>query len=727
MIRDRSITARRRFYWAPRISAIAVVMLPISLHRVDYRASFGHGLAIATNKSSPAYAAFEDSHETFETRRIKIPEPKDVLALHSRYQPHPLVLTSGVRSVALKGLTIRSQTDLTPQPAYIAGETKLRQAPLALVDRRGELLSLQDRKRILAQQITVERDQYIVPSAGALARTLAEKELATLPSTPPSDRREIRSVTGNTIVIARAEPPPAPSTKPEDKKDDDRVASFMASVSSVRPVPDAIRPLWLNGQIEMTGGLAFVGSSENTLVVKRMVNGEVLEKGRIWINEGRFEIYVKSATGELVAELLGHGGRVLGRGEVNLVNLQEIPSKDNRIKDIRIALRPTTDGATMRTVSGYSHGQQMMPVREAKVEIQNYSDPQRVNDEGYYSEPTLAHNSTFVARASAPRHWSSLVVGQADHPQDIRLFSNKMMDALIGLELGNQSDRREAGLASVVWGQIRRDGKAVSGAVVEMAGNYRPIYFNEWYLPDTNLKSTTSNGLFAFINVKRGVQALRVANAGRMYPAQVFPTEDKHVSYIELELEDKLVTQFRVLDVLNMSTPIEARLRLVGTDEIVPLKDQGLIQYANGANPFMVEAEAGVDYEVSRVTLTGHPSNIHIPMIRHDWLTSLFNQNNILSLPGRGIIVGFVDDQDFDVELTGYGTKERMQIVYFDARGNKVEGRNGVAGGGFVIFNAPIGLQTLYIHPLQSRDTFSQIVVAEPEYVHVLTWSASAH
>jgi hypothetical protein len=67
-----------------------------------------------------------------------------------------------------------------------------------------------------------------------------------------------------------------------------------------------------------------------------------------------------------------------------------------------------------------------------------------------------------------------------------------------------------------------------------------------------------------------------------------------------------------------------------------------------------------------------------------------------------------------------------MHIVYFDAAGKPLESRTGVAGGGFAIFNAPAGLQTVYIHPVQSRDSYAQVVVAESAYVHVLTWSASA-
>ncbi len=341
------------------------------------------------------------------------------------------------------------------------------------------------------------------------------------------------------------------------------------------------------------------------------------------------------------------------------------------------------------------------------------------------ADATLSRESSFVARAVAPKHWASIVVGQAGDQQDIRLFSNALVDALINLQVDG-TDRKEAYKQGVVWGQVARDGKPVADAHVEMAGNYQVIYFNDMYLPDRNLKKTGANGLFAFLKVKSGVQALRVKSGGRMYPAQVFPTEDKHVSYVELHLRDKMVSQFRVFDVLDLEKPISAHVRLVGTDEILPVQGKQLVEYAMAADPFMVEAEAGPEYEISRTTLTGAPHLVQVPLIRRDWIHKIYQDTGAISHPGRGLIAGFIDDQDFEIEMTGYAPGEHMQIVYFDGEGRLTNAKTGVAGGGFLIFNAPPGLQTVYIHPSQSRETFSQIVVAEPRYVHVMTWAQPA-
>ncbi len=184
--------------------------------------------------------------------------------------------------------------------------------------------------------------------------------------------------------------------------------------------------------------------------------------------------------------------------------------------------------------------------------------------------------------------------------------------------------------------------------------------------------------------------------------------------------------QFRIFDVLDMNKPVSARLRLVGTDAELGLNKNQFVEYAVASGHFMIEAEPGGEYEVTRMTLTGSPHLVNVPLIKRDWVYSLYNHRNQGLMQGRGSIVGFIDDQDFEVELTGYLPGEQMQILYFDSEGKPLESKTGSAGGGFIVFNAPAGLQTIYIHPTQSRETYSQVVVAEPQYVHVVAWAASS-
>ncbi len=698
-------------FWS-RLLAGAVILFPYSLTKIDFRSVFTSGLSVSANRSSPPYSAFEDLHENFDSELPTIPDGGERIAAGKPIDMRMVQEIPRQRVVMMAGMTLRSPapTNVEPKAFYIAGESVRRMpamplgralvaatsmaspVPTEIVDKNGDLLPVPARKQALMAQ--VKDEDWTLPGPAQLARELAEQELL----------RQGR---------------PIPKEEPQPSNDD----QFVTKITSLIPNPDYYRPLWLNGQIEMTGGLAFVGP-ENHMIVKRVLNGRVQEQGRIWVTEGRFEIHVKKATGYLVAELQTRDGRILGRGEMNLLHLTDVPRKGDRVSDIRLSLHPTSEGASFRTASAYSHGQQRIAVPDARVEVQAYTNPQKTDDEGFVSEPSLNHDSSFVARATAKKHWSTLVVGQANHTQDIRLFSNSMVEALIDLNVEG-FERREAEHMAIVWGQVTGQGKPQAGVAVEMAGGYRAVYFNEMYLPDKKMSRTGSNGMFAFLKVKSGVQALRVKANGRMYPAQIFPSEEKHVSFVDVEIRDKVVSQFRVFDVLDLNKPVNARIRLVGTEEALPVGQQQYVEYSVAADPFMIEAEAGSDYEISRMTFTGAPHLVNVPLVKRSWMYDLYQAKNVRTIPGRGVIVGFIDDQDFEVELTGYPPQEQMQILYFDAQGRPLETKTGVAGGGFVIFNAPPGLQTIYIHPTQSRETYSQVVVAEPQYVHVVAWAAA--
>lgn len=693
-----SLRRKRIVFWR-RVTASAVVLFPLSLSNVDFRFMVHSGLSISANKASPAYAAFEDLRQNFDSNDFEIPDHGQRLATGTPVDISWTREVSQQRVVVMRGLTLRAEPKTVPGtfPQTVPGTDQKLVAANAVAQQRTNVSTTPNAAS--TPKITDEDFAAVTPAQRALE--LVEQELqATQGANAP-------------LLIAQYQ-------REQQAKDE----QLVSDLSTFVPNRDFLRPLWLNGQIEMTGGLAFVGP-ETHIEVKRVVNGETFERGRIWVTEGKFEIHVKKPSGYLVAELQTRDGRVIGRGEMNLLHLSEVPRKDNRVQDIRLALRPTADGAMFRTVSGYSHGNQKMPVADARVEIQAYTEPQGVDDEGFVSEPSLNKGSSFVARAVANKHWPSLVVGQAHHPQDIRLFSNSLVEALINLENGASMDRKEANQASIVWGQLTRDGAPVEGGQLEMAGEYQALYFNDLYLPDKNMKGTGRNGLFAFLKVKPGVQALRAKVNGRLYPAQIFPTEIKHVSYVELEVRNKVVSQFRVFDVLNLDAPIQAHIKLVGTDTALPLNKNQYVEYSVASDHYMIEADAGSDYEISRMTLTGTPHLVNVPLVKRELIHRLFAHKNPGTIPGRGMIMGFIDDQDFEVELTGYAPQEQMQILYFDAEGKPLESKTGAAGGGFIIFNAPPGIQTIYIHPTQSRETYSQVVVAEPHYVHVVAWAAA--
>lgn len=748
------VCGKSAYVFCGRLAAMAVLFLPYSLQKMDFRATFTRGLSLSTHKASPAYAAFEDLRANYSVPAVRKPAQVEILAAGEALDPRWIQKTIQQRQIVMKGMTFKMPAQYQPViPALpaVSGPSEEMIAANAVEDgdpsldfrdNAGRLLPISTRRRMLANKL--KENDWSQPSVGAVAMGLVEAEVqAQIAANENSgsavgggvianndddgailDNNKTRNFRGRTIarndrdhdrdlLADLVQPPP-------NVLSDGDVPNFSA-FTTITPNPAFMRPLWLSGFIEMTGGLAFTGA-DTQIMVKRVLDGQVLEKGRIWISEGKFEIHVKKPVGQLVAEIYTRDGRVLGRGQMELLDLTTVNVKNDRVDDLRIALFPTSDGVALRPVSGYSHGTQKIAVREPRVEIQQHSNPIAPNDDGVVTDPSLGSESSYVARAQAKDHWPSLVVGQAHQPQDIELLSKSLVQAVVNLGL-RASDRKEAMYMSMVWGHVRNEGKAVAGATVEMAGDYQPIYFNDLYLPDKNLKATSGNGLFAFLHVKSGVQAIRLRVGGRLYPAHVFPTEEQHVSFTELSIQNKIVTQFRVLDASDFSKGLPAQIKLVGTEQPVSVQPGEAMRYAIASGAYMVEADAGADYEISRATVTGAPGSVIIPAVKREWLFGLAEARSITPVQDRGSIVGFVDGQDFEVEMTGYPGSESMQIVYFDAAGAPVEGRTGVAGGGFAIFNAPPGLQTVYIHPTQSRETFAQVLVAEPEYVHVLTWS----
>jgi hypothetical protein len=753
---------RKQARWAAICGAV-VFLFPLSLQHLDFRNMVAGGMSIAVHKSSPAFAALEDLREEYSNPVEELKsEPMHMIASGQSFNPRQFPQQSTQRVVALQGITIRARAGFQPKPFLVAGmstaaapeivqpSNRAEQVHISgrepvLTDIHGDLLPLVERKRRLVE---IYQDEDLAQqTVTEKAQDLIDQELSQ-PTANEIAHDYIPTSSGSHIYVA--------ATKPGTPREHDAVGSpkFGSSLLkmlmpshgndkrpslvatkrvSSTPVPDksvmslvsydseSLRPLWLSGQLEMKEGLAFMGP-ETVLTVKRVFQGQSQEMGKITINEGKFEIRVKEAVGRLVAELTTRNGETIGRGEVDLLTVDSRAAIEDRIAGLKIPIHPTTDGTSIQVVSGYSNDNQKFPVVQAKVQIDAYTEPLPVNEEGRIFDRSLSRGSSFVARAESSKYLPTMIIGTSGMHSEAPLYTRTMLDALTNLTLDG-SDRRQAMRQAIVWGRVSMDGKPVSGAQVELAGNYQPIYFNEVYVPDRTLTVTTQNGLFSYLMIPQGVHAVRVRYNGRTYPAQIFPATPETVSYIDLQLKERVSTQFQIYDLFNPRVPLGAQIRVVGVDEELPVNSGGFVEYPACANPFVVEADAGDEYELTRVMVNGTPDQVEIPTIKREWLSKLSAGRGINLIPQRGVIVGLVEDQAFEVELSGYGPNEPEDIVFFDPQGNPIDDKRGVAGGGFVVFNAPMGLQTIIIHPQYSHESLSQIVVAEPSFVHMVKFN----
>lgn len=681
--------------------ALAVVCLPSWTGFVDFQSTRLHPLRIETYKGSPAYAALEDAREL---PNLIIP----YIEQSSQYQSEHLV--AGGKSFSL------------PEPEQLLGLV-VRQEPAALETKTliavREPAEEQSLPLVVRQQLALNEadvDDWKLPSLRDTAKPLIEQALK---------ERLAWESTGNSeskgIYLA------SPLKKPSAALPQTFEVADVATKESVEPLQtmsiptENKRPLLLAGQIEMGGGLAYMGDDAE-LKVFRFNRDRAVEAGRVWVNEGRFEIHVREAVGQLVAELRSRDGELQGLGELELGSIPTPEKNSAKVANLYVKMLPATSGARTTVVSAYSFGSRRMPIAESKVFVRGLERELRSNDDAEFIEPDIDRRSTFVVRAESPGHWDTLMLSTADQPSELPLFPATMIKALMQLSMGAGY---ELGMdKAVVWGRVvDAKGRPVRGAKVEIADqtNGAAIYFNSMFLPDRHIESTTENGYFAFIEVPPGVQTIRTAVRGQMLPAQVFPAEAGKVSYVELQNGAERLASVHVFEAFDSQKPLMAGISVIGSDKDLEINGEGLVRLNGGSGTMTLEIQgSSADFEFMRIQAPRNIQTLNLPMIRRQWTQSLAAQHQVSIEPDRGTIIGFFDQDDFEVYLDDGLSSQERNTVYFNSVGRGLNQREGVRGGGFVIYNAPLGMRTITVIPKHGKEYLVRTVVAEPGVLNLL-------
>ncbi len=734
-------------------ASLGVTLLSSNTSHVDARGTSEKVIRVSLPHMSPAMAAMEDTFKDWTPRAelpgikpfevklraehsstsimqmIRTPEPARAIAakdwliavpiggrLAMKLVPKALpVPLKQIEVAQLKGLTLR-QTVFTPTPSAVKAEPIKRDAVDAspaqirgvvgmLASQDWRQPSFKDRAETLIQKEVSER------KAQGNTRQLGGIFVAGQPAaTPPTNSGNLySSQPGQGASPSRGAPAlPIPSEP-------------AATISWAKPDDKNHGQATLSGSIEIVSGLAITDKAQH-IVIFRELEGLAIEKAQVWMNVGKFEVAARSLRGRLVGQLRGPKNEILGQGEINLSSLT--PNADStRIENLKMKISPVVDGARIDVVSAHSYGGHVETVPSAKVWMMGATQPLKPDaDHRYFSEGGLQPGSSFVAQAIADNHWGTLVVGVSRQDTRAQLFPNKLIDALLNLTLG--ADRALADKSGVIWGRITKNGQPVTGARVEMAGDSRraAVFFNSLLLPDRYADSTGENGAFAFVWATPGIQSVRVIYQGQSYPAQVIPVESNHVSYLEFDLGEPDSVPLEMVDPIDGSKEINAILRLAGDETAqVEVQGRGRLSLPAGPGLMMLEGDAGEQYELMRYSAPRNSKFMHLPVVRRDWLLSLAARRRINMDTEVGTVVGFAMNDDFIVRLEGAdeGDAEPV-IVYFDTQGQALFAEEGVAGGGFAIFNVPSGLRTVSISTKSSRQLFTQVVIAAPEVVNAV-------
>lgn len=742
------------------------------------RREFSDGLLIQINRTSPAFAALEDVVTSFESEMDDLSPftPMEIIAAGESgfdSQAREIIASNMAIESQLARQELERDIEAPSQLRQVAQQSKMENASAGVLSNLGAIVV--DSKNVASvashpitdviEEARAQADPGSILVSGSRAVLLDEDKAETASTVQPVEHpsRTIRVADLNIdkeellrslfFPLVTADQNAAknqiagiggtPTKKSGARRDltsqqEGRLGGLASRTRSTNNIEKTVNSqglvedqvsneqtmhqLLISGPVEMTGGLA-VTSSSDQIVVYREEEGERLESGYVWIRDGRYEIYVQETVGDLVGELQTVNGDVLGQGRVELAALVSsgaVAPAQYRLDGQKLVLRPVIKGLRGQVVSAYSHGTKVMAVAGAEVDLEEVDQSLVTGQDGRFDDPDLLQGSSVVTKVRKHGHWGTLAFVEAGQDLQITMFPDAMMSAFRALN-GVSADAPVA----IVWGRVTRESHPIAGAKVEMLTGeeeVEPIYFNSLLIPDPNLKSTSANGVYAFIVKEPGVHAVQASFGTDTLDPVLFPMEVGFVSSVDLETTRSRKLDIRVFDAFRPSVAIAAEIVAVGGESLLSIgaSGRGTLRYAPGTGLIAFDVDGGREYARTRVSVPRERRFAFAPMIEQDWIEELRNHRRISKTAGSGTAVGFVDASGgYQVHVRPEQAARAATVVYFDPKGNALRSSVGVSGGGYVIFNLPEGFTTISVATSSASKLHSVTALAESGVINV--------
>jgi hypothetical protein len=501
---------------------------------------------------------------------------------------------------------------------------------------------------------------------------------------------------------------------------DDHVNDPLFAKSHIQDPPQdkSVSTHKISGRVELMGGLAVAGNS--TRLDIQWKTGNQTRAALIDYSTGEFVVETPTLlAGKLIATLVDETNRILGQGDFDLTDVAE--PEQSVLEGVKILIEPRNSIVKGQIFSAYSVGNIFIPVKEAEL-FAPASVRERADDKGNFRLGGLSSDSTFFLDGYAPEHWGTRVLAEGSQKPRVPVFSEKMLQSFFDL-IGQSANNTELG---VVWGEVKRKGKSVSGVKVGIStpDAIGPIYFNALRIPDKNLTETSDNGLYAFVKVRPGLHVVMSQIKNHELPSTVVSVQPTMVSYSEINLKT-VQLRGRIYDPVNQRA-VKAQVSIVGSSKSTVSGNGGFTLKAPSTDPVLfVEANAGPEYFVSREAIAhAQRKNVEMYVFKKSWFAEQFRKADIRYDEHKGILLGYVNGPAFHVTLDSEDREYSDQsTLYFDGQGKIEPGRiEGVAGGGgFIMTNLKPGLHTLVITSAEGEMVASRIFVSEAGVLNVLS------
>lgn len=524
-------------------------------------------------------------------------------------------------------------------------------------------------------------------------------------------------------LVAKNETAKNETVKPQDESSS--VASRIASNAMGMIAPPG-RQVTIRGTIELSGGLALTHARDR-IAVLRESRGQFIESGAVWIREARYEIFVESMEGQLVAEVRSPQGDVIGRGQLPLSNLSVSESRKS-IDGVALRVSPIATGLAGRVQSAYNAGtgarSTSQGVQGARVQFLNTASQVKSVAGGHFEDSRFTEGSRALVQIKSKDHWPTMASLTSGQEPTIPIFSSKMMNAFVSLTAPNSS-MVDAIIRTkgVVWGRVTRSGQAVAGAGVSVLtqGAGEPVYFNDLMIPDSSLTATGENGLFAIPAANSGIHAVQVKIGKRLSDPVFIPAESRTVSSLELDVMKASEVPARAFEAFRPEAAVRVEVRpaghIRGRRMIVQGEEGATLKLANLGMPAVLELDGGADYLMTRTIQNAESRAMQIPMVTRAWFDREVGRVRFNNSAQTGNVIGFVQGTRFRVSMDDESLAHNAKILYFNANGEMTDREYGEAGGGFVLLGVKNGLQTVIIEAENRDRIYAGTVLVEDGFV----------
>lgn len=476
----------------------------------------------------------------------------------------------------------------------------------------------------------------------------------------------------------------------------------------------------VRGNFELKDGVAIL---DHEIEIRRVEEGQTKEIGKIDLNTGTYSIDIQSPDGYLIAQIKDKNGLLVGEDRQRLINLQSHgsylegpyirvgnpPSLGANIAD---AGTPTVATASKTTMSKTIAKTDASSGSLKSLSVSIFDNQNTLDSAGGVFTNVSTYSSTISRLFDASRVYANMVtIRHTGETSQTPLFTRNWLAGVVSYISDTQKIEFKSQTAPVIIGRVLQDGKPVAGAQVALSGapGMAPIYLDQFMIPNFSLSTTSDNGYFIFAGVDAGAYTAVVTKNNLNIGAQLFVAEDDSIAFQNIEglsiPQNKIV---RVYDALN-STPLGADVFSTETPDVIEVPEgtqlyQTRTQYA--VSEFLARPRDR-RYRAVYYVQNAHQEYVHIPLVSEDWVSGLKAQAHIGDVAGVGTVIGFTQNLQYDAYLAADNYDAR-NIVYFDSNGSLSSAPT--LGGGFILFNVPVGAKEVILQDKLSDRIYSQVI-----------------